>query len=94
MEQEERLVFFQVYVDHRIYWSIVLEFDRIAIASLAARKFNTTVVMSGRYNIITDGNTCILVRNGHEALNDIAGISYTLNTHTHTHTHTKHTHTH
>jgi thiamine-phosphate diphosphorylase/hydroxyethylthiazole kinase len=45
----------------------------LAIASRVAQKFNTTVVISGRQDIITDGARCILVNNGHHALTEIAG---------------------
>lgn len=47
--------------------------DRVATASACARQYKTIVVMTGKEDIITDGDTHYLVQNGHPMLTKVTG---------------------
>lgn len=52
----------------------------IEIGKCLARKEDTVVVISGKIDIITDGNKTYTVSNGHQMLSDITGTGCMLNT--------------
>ncbi|WP_210364015.1 hydroxyethylthiazole kinase [Bacillus sp. REN3] len=47
--------------------------DPIELAVSAARKLNTVIAMTGKDDIITDGETIYVVRNGHPLLTKVTG---------------------
>ncbi|OWA36520.1 hydroxyethylthiazole kinase [Saccharibacillus sp. O16] len=49
------------------------EGDRVGIAERAARKLGCLVVVTGKEDVITDGQTTYLASNGHELLTQVTG---------------------
>ncbi|MFD3448115.1 hydroxyethylthiazole kinase [Microbacteriaceae bacterium 4G12] len=47
--------------------------DVVTLAKLAAKKLGTTVVITGKEDIITDGQTTYVIRNGHAILTKVTG---------------------
>lgn len=45
----------------------------LELAATSARKFNTTVVVTGKDDIVSDGETSYIVRNGHPILTKVTG---------------------
>jgi hydroxyethylthiazole kinase len=50
-----------------------VEGDVVDLAVLAAKKLETTVVITGREDIVTDGSTTYMVKNGHHLLTKVTG---------------------
>lgn len=49
-----------------------------SIAEYVARKYDTTVISTGKIDVITDGNRTVLCKNGHEMLQNITASGCTL----------------
>lgn len=47
--------------------------DVMALAVKAAHQFDTTVVITGKEDIVSDGNATIIIRNGHPILTKVTG---------------------
>jgi len=53
--------------------STVVEFDLVKVAKRMAYIYKTNVVITGKEDIVTDGNKVYIVRNGHEMMSCIVG---------------------
>ncbi|MGJ9385501.1 hydroxyethylthiazole kinase [Salipaludibacillus sp. CF4.18] len=47
--------------------------NKVDLAKNAAKQFNTTVVITGKEDVVSDGTSTYLVENGHEMLSKITG---------------------